>query len=446
MKSMNRRQMIKRGLGTALVVGFPAIVPSSVFGNNAPSNRITIGVIGAGRRALKGNIPGVLKFDDVQIVAVCDVDSNRLTAGQASINDYYAKKTGAPYLGVNVYSDYHALLADSSIDAVLVSTPDHWHAMNAIHAVRAKKDVYLEKPATLTIAEGKALVDEVKKSGRIVQIGSQQRSWTQFRIAAQSVRNGRIGDLQRVEVGLPFYAAGGVATPMSVPSTLDYDRWLGSTPVEQYTVDRVHPQVGYSEPGWMHLRQFSMGTITGWGAHHIDTAHWAMNTDLTGPIEVSGEASYPKSGLWDVHGDFKTEALYANGVRMTVSGRFNNGIKFIGSKGWIFVCRGQDPSGNKIKEWEASNPAIMSSVILPTEIPLTKSNDHHRNWLDSIRSRKPPIAPVEIGHRSCSTCIVHDIAMVLKRKVQWDPVKEMFIDDAEANALLSRDMRAPYQI
>lgn len=452
MTKFNRRSLIKASLGTAVAAGFPAIVPASVFGQNAPSNRITIGAIGYGRIGRDADVPSVLRHDIAQIVAVCDIDKGRLADGKKRIEDHYSKKTGKAHTGVKTFENYRDLLADKSIDAVLVSTPDHWHALNAVHAVNAGKDVYLQKPASLTIAEGKMLVKAVKKSGRIVQIGSQQRSWKQFREAAELVRNGRIGDLTHVEIGLPGDPSGGNPAPMPVPYNLNYDAWLGSTPEVPYTVDRVHPQVGYGRPGWLRLRQFGSGMITGWGSHHIDSAHWGMNTEFTGPIEVWGEAEFPTSGLWDVHGNFKSEALYANGVRMTISGKFTNGIKYIGTKGWIFVSRGDqkvtasDPGkpSTTVKALDASDPAILTSKILPTEINLYRSDDHYGNWLDCIRSRKTPITPAELGHRGCSTCLIHDIAMILKRKVKWDPVKEVFINDPEANALMARPMRKPY--
>src|SRR5262249_29328421 len=226
--------------------------------------------------------------------------------------------------------------------AVVITTPDHWHALIAIAAVRAGKDVYLQKPASLTIAEGRALADEVKKSGRIFQIGSQQRSTIQFRYAAELVRNGRIGKLHTVEVGLPGDPAGDDEPEMPVPKNLNYDAWLGSTPQVYYTEKRVHPQVGYDRPGWLRCEQFGAGMITGWGAHHLDSAHWGMATATSGPVEIRGSAEFPKKGLWNVHGPFKTYGKYANGVTMIVSGEFTNGIKFIGSDGWIFVSRGNE--------------------------------------------------------------------------------------------------------
>jgi predicted dehydrogenase len=314
--------------------------------------------------------------------------------------------------------------------------------------------VYLQKPASLTIAEGRVLSNAVQASGRILQIGSQQRSTAQFRYAAELVRNGRIGDLQRVEVGLPGDPAGGDKTPMQAPDWFNYEMWLGETPYVYYTVDRVHPQKGYDRPGWLRCRQFGAGMITGWGAHHIDSAHWGMNTEYTGPIEVWGQAEFPDHGLWDVHGPFKAEANYANGVHMSVSGDYPNGIKFYGSKGWIFVSRGNeqvtksDPVAklNDATALASSDPNIVKSVIGPDEIHLYESKEQHSNWLDCIISRKEPISPVEMGHRACSTCLIHDMAMVLKRKLYWDPVIERFKNDDEANSMLHRPQRSPYML
>jgi predicted dehydrogenase len=456
-KNISRRNFIsaaaKQVAGASMVLGFPTIIPSHVLGKNAPSNRINVGAIGTGRISRGHDMPGVWKYDQALIMAVCDVDTKRANEAKLLVNEYYSTKNGKPYDGVKVYTDYKELLDNKDIDAVIVSTPDHWHALIAIEAVRKKKDVYLQKPASLTIAEGRALSDAVKKSKRILQIGSQQRSSPQFRYAAELVRNGRIGDLKTVYIGLPGDPAGVEEPEMSVPPNLNYNMWLGSTPEVYYTEKRVHPLLDYSRPGWLRCEQFGAGMITGWGSHHIDCAHWAMNTEYTGPIEVSGWAEFPQSGLWDVHGRFQTEGIYANGVKMIVSNDLPNGIKYEGTEGWIFVTRGNytatssDPvTADQVKPLDASNPKILTSVIGPNETHLYESSDHHGNWLDSIKSRKTPIAPIEVGHRSCSACLVHHIAMKLKRKVYWDPDKEKFKNDEEANKLLSRPQRSPYVI
>ena len=456
---MSRRKVLgmagKGAIGSSLVAaGFPAIVPASVFGAAAPGNRINVGAIGNGRISRGHDLPGIWKFDTARIMAVCDLDGRRVEDAKALVNGYYARKTGKPYDGVTGYRDYRELLASKDVDAVVISTPDHWHARIAISAVEAGKDVYLQKPASLTVAEGRAVSNAVHRTGRIFQIGSQQRSAAQFRYAAELVRNGRIGQLKRVLVGLPGDPSGDPEPEMPVPKGLNYEAWLGSTPVVYYTEKRVHPQNDYSRPGWLRCEQFGAGMITGWGAHHVDSAHWAMGTEYTGPVEISGSAEFPTRGLWDVHGSFKTEGVYADGVRMIISGEFPNGIRFEGTEGWIFVSRGNDTVTSsdpvaKLKDAQAlaaSDPKIITSAIGPGEIHLYESRDHHGNWLDCIRSREQPIAPVEVAHRSCSTCLLHHIAMKTKRKLHWDPLRERFKDDDEANAMLSRPERWPYGI
>ena len=456
-KPFNRRDFVKStvktGIATGIAsLGFPTIVPASVLGKNAPSNTLNIAAIGVGRISRDHDMRETLKYSHAKIMAVCDVDKKRLEDGKKYVNDFYTAKTGKPYDGVKIYDDHRELLLNKDIDGVLISTPDHSHAYLGIHAVEAGKDVYLQKPASLTIAEGRALSNAVHKSGRILQIGSQQRSSSQFRYAAELVRNGRIGQLKEVYIGLPSDPGGEVEPEMPIPSTLNYDAWLGSTPYVYYTEKRVHPQNDYSRPGWLRCEQFGAGMITGWGSHHIDCAHWAMDTEYAGPAEVWGKADFPTSGLWDVHGSFTTYGKYANGVKMTVSTELPNGIKFVGSEGWIFVTRGEykaspnEPAVPNQKALTASNPKIIESVIGANEINLYKSEEHHGDWLNSMITRKQPIAPVEVGHRSCSTCLIHHIAMRLPRTLHWDYMNERFINDDEANSLLNRPHRFPYLI
>lgn len=455
---VTRRVFARMGAMSTAVAGFPTIVPSSVFGQGAPSNRINIGAIGVGRISRDHDMPGVLQYTgsdgsrNNRILAVCDLDANRVELGKKFVNDIYTKKLGKDYNGTIGYPDYQELLANKEIDAVMISTPDHQHARLAVAAVRAGKDVYLQKPASLTIHEGRVMSDHVQASGRILQIGSQQRSWKQFHRACELVRNGRIGEIKHVEIGLPGDPSGPEAGAMPVPPRFNYDAWLGSTPEVYYTEIRVHPQGDFSRPGWLRSEQFGAGMITGWGAHHVDTAHWGMDTEHTGPVEVWGSAQFPTSGLWNVHGKFKTYARYANGVTMEISGDFPNGIKFYGTKGWIFVTRDSQASPTaktgetaaKIEPLVASDPKILASVIGPNEVHLYESDDQHGNWLDCIRSRKAPIAPAELGHRACSTCLVHHIAMKTNRRLHWDPKAERFKNDDAANAMLSRPQRPGY--
>jgi len=451
---LGRRQFIKQTVQTTFALSLPTIVPASVFGRNAPSNRINIGAIGNGRISRTHDLPGVWKHDYAQVMAVCDLDSNRANDAKKLVNEYYTKKSGKSFDGISVYTHYEELLRNKDIDAVIISTPDHWHVRIALDAAKAGKHIYMQKPASLTISEGRKVSDAVQKSGIVFQIGSQQRSSTQFRYAAELVRNGRIGKLKTVSVGLPGDPSGDEEPEMPIPSNLDYNMWLGSTPEVYYTEKRVHPQKGYDRPGWLRCEQFGAGMITGWGSHHIDSAHWGMGTERTGPIEVWGHADFPKSGLWDVHGIFRTESLYANGVHMIVSNELPNGIKFEGSNGWIFVTRGNyrattsDPVVNSdgSKPLNANDPKILTSEIGPNEFHFIVSNDHHGNWLESIRDKKPNIAPVEEAHRSCSACLLHHIVMKLDRKIHWDPDKEAFKNDPAATAMLSRPQRKPFGI
>jgi predicted dehydrogenase len=453
-RAHSRREFLTTSIKASAVLAIPTIVPASVFGKNAPSNRINVAAIGTGRISRGHDMPGVLQYDYAQLTAVCDLDSIRAAEGQKFVNDYYSKRDGKPFDGVKMYTDYRELLSNKDVDAVLISTPDHTHAMIGAAAARAKKHMYMQKPASLTIAEGRTISDVVTKSGVKFQIGSQQRSTEQFRYAAELVRNGRIGQLKTVYVGLPGDPPGGNKTEMPIPKNLNYDMWLASTPEVYYTVDRVHPQVGYDRPGWLRCEQFGAGMITGWGAHHIDSAHWGMDMQSSGPVEIwCDKVEFATGGLWNVHGIFKTGAQYASGVTMIVSNEFPNGIKFEGTDGWIFVSRGDyqatasDPTkpGEKAKKLDASDPKLLTSVIGPNEFHFTVSKEHHGNWLEAIRDNKPTIAPVEEAHRACSACLLHHISMKLKRKLYWDPKTEKFKNDDQANSMLSRRQRKGYE-
>jgi predicted dehydrogenase len=453
---MDRRTFIK-GAATAAAgwVGIPTIVSAAVAAKTRPNDKIQIGQIGIGRIARTHDLPEVLKHDLCRVVAVADVDSKRAAEGKKWIEDTYAKKTGRPdAVDVKTYADYREMLQDPAIDAVIISTPDHWHAQPAMEAALAGKDIYLQKPTSLTIAEGRRMSDVIHRTGRIFQIGCQQRSlnpWPQFLAACERVRNGRIGELKRILIGLPTDPGAEAEPEMPVPANLNYDMWLGSTPSVYYTEKRAHPQNDYSRPGWLRCEQFGAGMITGWGAHHFDIAHWAMDTEYTGPVEIEARAEFPKSGLWDVHGKFKVSARYANGVALEASDELANGLRFEGTEGWIFVSRSSevtasDPvsGASKSKSYEASDPKILTSAIGPEEVHLYQSPEQHLNWLECIKSRRQPIAPAEVGHRSCSACLLSHIAMKLGRKLRWDPRRERFIDDEQANALLSRPQRRPY--
>ena len=310
---------------------------------------------------------------------------------------------------------------------------------SSVLAAKAGKDIFLQKPLTLTTAEGHVLSDTVHRYRRILQVGSQQRPDVRFRFACELVRNGRIGRLHTVEIGLPADPPTAPQAPMPIPKQLDYQMWLGPALWADYTEKRVHPQNGYTRPGWLRISNYCCGMITGWGSHHIDIAQWAMATEYTGPVEVQGWAEYPKDGLWDVHGKFRVECTYANGVKLICADNTKNkqGIIFEGTEGWVYAKRGLI---------DAHPKSLLTSVINPTEIPLYKSNNHKQNFLECIRPRSQTVAPVEISHRSSTACVLGYIAMLLGRKLKWDPKKERFINDMEANRLLSRPMRSPWKL
>lgn len=452
---ISRRGLLKAStaMASGIVAGFPAIVPSSVLGKNAPSNMIQIGQIGCGRIARASEFKGILHNDKVaRYVAVSDLDTTRMDDAKRLIESAYAKKSGVS--NAKLYGDYHEMLADKGIDAVCISTPDHWHAQPAMEAAMAGKDVYLQKPASLTIEEGRHMSDMLKRTGRILQIGSQQRSSEQFRFACELVRNGRLGKVKEIYIGLPVDPAGDDEAKMPVPANLQYNAWLGSTPDVYYTEKRVHPQASdakkrYDRPGWLRCEQFGAGMITGWGAHHIDIAHWAMDTEHSGPIEVEGLAEFPKHGLWDVHGSFHVKATYANGTIVYISDKYPTGVKFLGDEGWLWVTRGEYKAGSlgpgkqRSEVLDASNLKWLSEGIRSDEIHLHKSpeNDHHLDWLTSIKTREQPAAPAETGHRSCSACLIAHAAMKLGKPLKWSPEQERYEGNEEANAMLSRPQR-----
>lgn len=438
---ITRRQFLKNSAvaatGTVLLV--PTIVPSSVFGAHAPSNRITFGSIGVGRMGL-GDLREILGFKQAQVIAVCDVDSKRAKHAQQLVEKRYGNQSGnSNYKGCAAYEDFRDLIARDDVDAVSIATPDHWHALPAIAAAKAGKDIFLQKPLTLTIKEGRVLSDAVRRYGRIFQVGSQQRSDSRFRFACELVRNGRIGELHTVKVGFGTDPSTSPQPPMIVPDWFDYDMWLGPAPWAAYTEKRVHPQSGYGRPGWLRIQDYGAGMITGWGSHHNDIAQWGMGTEYTGPVEIEGRAEYPKDGLWNVHGAFGIEYTYANGVKVICADTKKNkqGILFEGTQGWVYVKRGQI---------DAEPKSLLTSTIGTNETHLYKSNSHKANFLECIKSRSETAAPVEVGHRSCSVCLLGDIAMRLGRKLKWDPKREQFTNDDQANRMLSKPMRSPWRL
>lgn len=437
--TLSRRDFLKHTATASAALAFPAILPASARGATAPGNRITLGCIGVGRMGL-ADLRTMLGFEETQVIAVCDVDAGRAQHAREVTEAHYGKtsKHGS-YQGCTAYGDFRELLVREDIDAVLICTPDHWHVLPAIAAAKANKDLFVQKPLSLTIEEGRALSDTVRRYKRVFQVGSQQRSDAKFRFACELVRNGRIGKLHTVKVGFGTDPATGVHPAMPVPEALDYEMWLGPAPYAPYTEERVHPQQGYGRPGWLRIMDYGHGMITGWGSHHNDIAQWGMGTELTGPLEIEGWAEYPKEGLWDVHGPFRIEYTYANGVKLICADNDKNpqGVRFEGSEGWVYVRRGA---------LDAEPKSLLTSTLGPEEIQLYRSTNHMRNFLDCVRSRAETAAPVEIGHRSCTVCLLGSIAMQLWRKLHWDPEAERFVNDPEADRFLTRPMRAPWHL
>jgi myo-inositol 2-dehydrogenase / D-chiro-inositol 1-dehydrogenase len=448
-----RRAFLRRAAAASGALAFPLIVPSRLLGAESPSNRVRVGQIGCGRIATVHDMPGVVKANLADVVAVCDLDSKRAAAGKATV-EKLCRDNHQRVSEITVYTDYQELLARPDIDAVVISLPDHWHAEMALAAVRAGKDIYLQKPFTMTHAEGVVVRDAVVKSGRIFQIGSQQRSWgpdQQFRKACEFVRSGRVGQLQRVEIGLPTDPTAPDDPEQPIPPNLNYERWLGPTENVYYTEQRVHSQTDVtSRPGWLRHEATCLGMITGWGAHHFDTAHWGMDCELTGPSRVEGRADFPTNKIWNVHGTFDVELVYPRGIKVSASDRYPTGIKFIGDEGWIFVTRentkttASDPAvkATTLKTLDASDPKLLDPNGVT--VHLYRSDEHHKNWLECVKSRKTPAAPAPIAERSTAACIVSWIAMKLGRPLNWGADAEWFVNDDQANAMLTKPERAPY--
>lgn len=431
---VTRRGFLKKtGMLASGTVAFPYIIPSSALGADghvAPSNRITIGSIGVGGQG-SGNMGAFLQNPGAQVVAVCDVDRNH--------REQARNAAGLP--PESAYNDFRDVIGRDDIDAVCVSTPDHWHAVIVIAAAQAGKDIFCEKPLSLTLAEGRAIVNAVKANGRILQTGTWRRSRIPCRIACELVRNGRIGNLKTMRCYVPQgYAIrngdfAGVQPPQAVPEGFDYDMWLGPAPYVAYTPGRCHFNFRW-------LMDYGEGYISDWGAHFYDVAQWGNNSDDTGPVEIEGNAMFPSDGLYDAPTDHHIEFRYANGVTLiaeTSKGEPGKmfGTYFDGDEGMVFV-----ESGAVISE-----PAsIAESPIAAHEIHLYESRDHHDNFLSCIRERRETAAPAETGHRAASICHLGTIACLVGRKLKWDPAKEEFEGDDEANRLRSRPMRAPWHV
>ncbi len=434
-KTINRRQFIQRtGKAALLVAAAPTIIPSSVLGRDggiSANNRINIGCIGVGGMGT-ANMNSFLTKSDARVVAVCDVDLAHRTRARDKVNETYGDEECASY------NDFRELLARKDIDAVMLGLPDQWHGIIGVASAQAGKDIYGEKPLAYTISEGRAVVDAVERHGRIWQTGSWQRSQKHFRFACELVRNGRIGNVHTVRVGLPY--GNGInnkgTEPTPVPDGFDYDMWLGPAPWRPYNPSRCHWNFRW-------ISDYSGGQLTDWAGHHIDIAHWGMNTDDSAPVEIEGRATFPdaKDGLFDTPESYYFEARYDEGFLMIVADNRQQpkgmGVHFIGDEGWVHVHRGGI---------DASDKALLTSFIKPSEIRLYHSEDHTQNFLDCVRTRAETITPVGVAHHSIMTGHLGNIAMKLGRKVRWDKSRERFVNDPEADRMLARPMRGSWHI
>ncbi len=429
-RNLSRRTFLRRAAIAGAAIGAPCIVPRTALGLGglAPSERIVMGAIGTGSMG-QGDINGFLGKSDVQFVAVCDVDRNHRERARQMVNGRYGNEDCAAYL------DYRELIGRGDLDAVMTALPDHWHALPSIAAAEAGLDIHGQKPFARSIREGRAMCDAVHRYGRIWQTGSQQRSDGKFRRAVELVRNGRIGKVRHVEVGLPYGGRHDRKPPRTPPDNLDWDWWLGPAPWRPFT-DFGSGSVHWH---WRWIMDYSGGQLTDWAGHHIDIAHWGLDLERTGPVEVEGRGLYPDDGLYNVPYSYRLTCRYANGLEMVVADnrQVTQGAKWFGEHGWIHVNRGG---------LHAEPASILQEVIGPDEIQVYKSTDHKQNFLDCVRSRKDTIAPAEVGHRSISVGLLGEVAMLTGRKIRWNPDTEEIIGDPGASALLGRSYREPWTL
>lgn len=425
-------------LGLAAVSAAPLILPPRLLGQGAPSARINVGMIGCGRQAMGCNLTPFLADPRTQVTAVCDVDAWRLAGAKAFVENYYGGRTpSGTWKGCTAYHDFRELLANKDIDAVMISTPDHWHAAMAILAARAGKDVCCEKPLNLSVREGRLVADAMKRHGRVFRTDSEFRSQSTYHRACELVRNGRIGALRTIRTGCPVESFKDESAPARpVPEGLDYDLWLGPAPQAPYTVNRVHPTKDIvGRPGWMRIRDYCDGMICNWGTHLNDIAQWGNNTDETGPVEVEASGAYHKGVLWNVLESFKARYRYANGVELFYEMGHPH-VRFEGDKGWVQVDA-QNKGLYAASGVSASSEEILKSVIRPDETHLLKQSEK-TNFIDCVVSRQRTLADAEIGHRTTTVCHLAHIAIQLGgAKLAWDPARERF-DSEAANRLLSR--------
>ncbi len=454
-KATTRRAFLKTSAATGIGLSLPYYVPSRALGADgtvAPSERTVMGCIGVGSMG-GGHLRAFLGHDDVRVVAACDLREAFRQRAKQRIDEKYGNQDA------RTYHDFRELLARPDIDAVCIATPDHWHALIGMEAARTGKDMYLEKPADVHVAAAQALRRTVNDYGVVFQFGTQQRSDRRFRFACELVRNKRIGQLHTIVVG----SVSGSSLPNQAteakpdPRVFDYDMWLGPAPWAPYSFQRSASRVEGSPGYWMHIHDYCLGCLSGaWGIHHVDIAQWGNGTDGTGPLEIEGAGMLPKDGLCDTPLTWRVVHRYANGVNMIHMDMTRTvlefpqfteaattlqipgcGVLFIGTEGWVIVSRGGI---------DANPKSLLQETFGSDEIHLPVSNDHKRNFLECVRTRRHTICPIESAVRSDTICHLDDIAIRLGRKLHWDPQEERFVNDEEANRLLRRPLRSPWTL
>lgn len=424
--SPGRRQFLRQAGLAALGFGFPTIIPARVLGADAPSNRIHVAGIGLGGQGT-WNMRGFLR-PGIQFVAVCDVDSRNLVRAKHEVDTHYGNHD------CKAFGDLRDILALKDLDAVSIATPDHWHAWAAVNAARAGLDIYGEKPISHNLREGRAICDAVSRHGRIWQTGSWQRSVANFHHASELVRNGRLGKVVHVDIGLPLGEPGPAHPSEPVPPHLDWDMWLGPAPAQPYR--------GIAHWDWRWVLDWGGGQLVDWIGHHYDIALWALGLEHTGPVEIDASGVFPTEGMFDAPTQYRVDCRFENGLTMTIADEaqqpFGRGTRWTGENGdWIHVDRGSQ---------ESSPAKLWNEVIGAGEVRLERSRDHIGNFIESVRTRRPAIAPAEAAHRAASLGHLGLVSMRLGRPLKWDPQREEVLDDPSANALLGRAPRQPWSL
>jgi predicted dehydrogenase len=446
-----RRQFLRQ---TTVLTGAalsPLVLPARVVrgGETWPNNQVRLGCIGLGIQGT-GNMKTFLGHPEVRVVAVCDVHETQRQKGKAAVDAFYGNQDCA------AYRDFRELLARPDLDGIQITTPDHWHPLIALEAARRGRHMYYEKPMGWSFRAAQAVRKAVHAGNVVFQFGTQQRSGGNFHFACELVRNRKIGKLETILVGVPGSVPFPNQPPEPVPKELDYDLWLGPAPLKPYCFERVRPYTHRpSEPWtrnystWYHISDYCIGFIGNWGIHHLDIAQWGHGTEDTGPVEVEGRGTFPAAGLADCALTWQVENRFADGVTLVhmddetsrkhplQKNGHGHGILFLGSEGWVHVDRGGLDAGPK---------SLLQLQPGPNDTRLFKSDNHHGNFVDAIKGRSQPAAPVDLSVRSDTLCWLDQIAIKLGRKLRWDPAREDFVDDAEASALLDRPMRAPWKV